>query len=118
MKILLLAGITSLSACGGATADLYLFDAPPAGVTSVRLTVASMDVHVDDTGKKDKADDAADGSIDDDKKWQSLTVGKVIDLVEHQGEDAADDLGELDLPDGKITQIRLKLDLDAPQVAT
>lgn len=107
----------ALSACGGATAELRLMDAPPEGVTAVKIHVASMQVHVDD---KDKAKDAdpADTSIDADGKWQTLAVDKQIDLVAHQGEDAAAVLGQLDLPEGKITQIRLVLDTSKPNVAT
>jgi hypothetical protein len=70
--------------------------------------------------EKDKAKDADpnDSSIDSDDKWQTLPVDKQIDLVAHQGETAADVLGQLDLPEGKITQIRLVIDLTKPNVAT
>lgn len=106
-----------LAACGGSpTIELNLMDAPPEGVTAVKLFVASMDVHVAGDGAKDA--DPADDSIDDDGKWTSLSVGREIDLVQHQGESAADVLGQLELPEGKITQIRLHLDETRPNVAT
>lgn len=116
-KLTVLSAALLLSACGGASAELRLMDAPPQGVTSVKIHVASMQVHVDD---KDKAKDAdpADSSIDADGKWQTLAVDKQIDLVAHQGEAAANVLGQLDLPEGKITQIRLVIDLAKPNVAT
>jgi hypothetical protein len=101
-------------ACGGPTAELKLMDAPPEGVTAVNIKVVSMQVHVVD---KDKAKDADpnDSSIDDSDKWVSLAVGKTIDLVAHQGEGAAEVLGQLDLPEGKITQIRLVIDTEKPE---
>jgi hypothetical protein len=88
-------------------------DAPPEGVTSVVLFVASMAVHVDDKSKTASDDVPKEG-----KKWRVLTVGKAIDLVAHEGEDAAAVLGQLELPEGKITQIRLALDTEEPQTAT
>ena len=101
--------------CGeSSTAELRLMDAPPAGVTSVKIYVASMQVHVDD---KSKTSSTLDG-IDDDQKWHSLSVNKTIDLVQHQGETAALVLGQLGLPVGKITQIRLLLDTTKPNTAT
>jgi hypothetical protein len=99
-----------LVGCGaaGSTADLALMDAPPAGVTAVVIQVAAMQVHVEDN---DDATDSDSGtSIDDDSKWESLSVNRSIDLVQHQGETAAELLGQLPLPPGKITQIRLVID--------
>ncbi len=91
------------------TATLYLMDAPPPGVTSVIVHVASIQVHVDDKTKT-TSDDAADTKKDGDGKWKTLLVNKPVDLVLAQTETAAVKLGELPLPDGKITQIRLMLD--------
>jgi hypothetical protein len=109
-----LATATLALGCGSASADLYLFDAPPPGVKAVNIQVASMDVHVDaDFGKTDSVA-ADDTSIDNDSKWESLTVDKNIDLVQHQGETAAELLGQLDLPEGKITQLRLVIDVSDP----
>ena len=106
-----------LTACGGSTATLEIMDAPPAGVTAVSLFVGSMDVHVvDDDEAKDA--DPNDVSIDEDGQWESLQVNKAIDLAAHQGEGAAATLGELDLPAGKITQVRLTLDANQPNTVT
>lgn len=114
-KLIPLFAVVTLAACGpGSTAELRLMDAPPAGVTAVHVTVAAMQVHVDDKDSK-KDGDPTDSSIDDDKKWVSLAVNRKIDLVAHQGETAADVLGKLDLPPGKITQIRLLLDTSKPE---
>lgn len=119
-----------LAACGGSsTLDLKLFDAPPAGVTAVNIYIASMQVHVDDdatdaadanktTAQKAGSRDPNDATIDDDSKWVSLTVNKSIDLVAHQGETAAELLGQLTLPEGKITQLRLVVDTTQPNTAT
>jgi hypothetical protein len=108
----------AFAACGGGenTATLHLMDAPPEGVTAVKLTVAAMQLHVV-PGKDGPSSSSAadDDSIDDhEDAWRSLTVGRQIDLVQHQGETAADVLGELGLPEGKITQIRLVLDTSEP----
>lgn len=102
----------ALVGCGGgeSTATLKLMDAPTDDLKKLEVTVASMQVHVvdnDDKATEGKPDDA---TIDDDEKWVSLAVNKKIDLMAHVGEGAADTLGELGLPEGKITQIRLVLD--------
>jgi hypothetical protein len=102
---------------GGSTATMKLQDAPPQGVSAVSLTVLSAEAHVVDVDKAKDAD-PADGTIDDDTSWVKLTVNRPIDLVAHQGETAADLLGSLDLPAGKITQIRLMLDVSAPEKNT
>lgn len=102
------------AACGDPEMALWLMDAPPPGVTSVRLHVASMTVHVIDKsqGKKDEAD-GVDG-----EKWRRLRVDRAIDLVQYQGERAATLLGTLSLPLGKVTQIRLHLDLARENAVT
>lgn len=107
LAALALAGCTDDPA--ESTAQLYLMDAPPTGVTSVIVHVASIQVHVDDKSKT-TSDDAADSKKDADGKWRTLTYNKPVDLVLAQTETAAIKLGELALPDGKITQIRLMLD--------
>jgi hypothetical protein len=117
MKVTQLVALTPLllTACGGsAQATLKLMDAPPAGVTAVHVTVASMQVHVDAADSK-RDGDPADSTIDDDARWSSLSVGRTIDLVQHQGETAAEVLGQLDLPEGKVTQLRLRLDTSRPE---
>ncbi len=116
MTRILIATLASLmlTACGGAgsTATMRLMDAPPAGVTAVNVTVKSIEAHVDDKSSS-KDGDPADSSIDSDDKWVTLTLNKKIDLVAHQGETAANLLGDLELPPGKVTQVRLQLDTSA-----
>jgi hypothetical protein len=112
LHLFAVAAAALLGACGGsATADLYLLDAPPDNLKAVNIYVTSMAVHVNDV---DKGESETDAAIDDDGKWQTLPVGKSIDLVQHEGESAALLLGQLDLPDGKITQIRLVVDVTQP----
>jgi hypothetical protein len=142
---------TSTGTQQGALAQVALMDAPPEGVTAVKLTVASMQVHVvpgslaTDAGSDDAdagavetdAGEALDPSadagtvtddggsaevappeeVDDDGEgsWVTLDVDRTIDLVQHQGETAADILGQLQLPAGKITQLRLVLDTSVPE---
>ena len=110
----LLALALAAAGCGtddeGSVATLRLQDAPPTGVTSVKVKVASMQVHVAKSDDKKTESDPNDTTVDDSDRWVSLAVNKTIDLVAHQGEGAAETLGDLDLPAGKITQIRLELD--------
>lgn len=120
LPISLAGGLALLAGCGGsddATLELMLMDAPPPGVTAVNIHVAAMQVHVVDKSKPGDAD-PGDTSIDDDSSWHSLTVDRSIDLVARQGEGAAEVLGQLPLPEGKITQIRLVIDTGKPNTAT
>lgn len=105
----------ALAACGGgtSTATLKLMDAPTDDLKKLEITVASMQVHVVPSEDAKNAADPNDASIDDDDSWVSLAVNKKIDLLAHVGEGAADTLGDLELPEGKITQIRLVLDTAA-----
>ncbi len=117
-----LAGVALAIGCGGSnTATLYLYDAAPAGVTAVNVYVKSMDVHVETGDTAASTTDSADPndtSIDNDGKWESLPVDKSIDLLQHQGQTAADVLGQVTLPDGKVTQLRLVIDPAQPNTAT
>ncbi len=105
----------------GATLELKLMDAP-AGVEHVNLLVGSIQAHVAGGAENDKGEgqpgeeqaDPADSSIDNDGSWNTLEVNKTIDLMAHQGELNALSLGELSIPEGKITQLRLILDTSAP----
>jgi hypothetical protein len=106
----------AISCGGGSTAQLNLFDAPPPGVTAVSIWVKSMQVHVADKDDK-KNGDPNDTSIDDDDRWHTLSVNHAIDLVQHEGETAAEVLGQLPLPEGKVTQIRLFVDTAAANTA-
>jgi hypothetical protein len=125
MRHVLAASLTALavSACGsaGSTATLKLMDKPTDDVSKVEITVASMQVHVVKPDDAKTQADPADASVDDATVatdgatygWQSLAVNKKIDLLAHVGEGAAATLGDLPLPEGKITQIRLVLDTTA-----
>ncbi len=145
----------------GTTFAFHLQDAPPEGVTSVKVTVLSVEAHVIDRSSDDgdttigsdttvgsdttaaETTTAADtttvsdtttepppappAGVDtttgedvllepvEDGAWLSLPVNKVIDLVAHQGEGAAELLGELALPAGRVTQLRLHLDVAVPE---
>jgi hypothetical protein len=112
MKMTLALAVTALGlGCGseGTTASFKLQDAPPQGVTKVEITVLSAEAHVVPE-KEAKDTDPADTTVDDSPSWVTLEINKKIDLVAHQGEGAAVTLGELGLPEGKITMLRLKLD--------
>jgi hypothetical protein len=63
-----------------------------------------------------EVDDALLDPADDDGPgvWLSLPVQKVVDLVAHQGEGAAELLGDVPLPVGKVTKLRLLLDVSLP----
>jgi hypothetical protein len=98
----------------GTTATFKIQDAPPEGVTSVKVTIATAEAHVVDTDKA-KDTEPSDTSIDDSSGWVTLDINKTIDLMAHQGESAAETLGELGLPEGKITMLRLKLDTTKPE---
>lgn len=110
-SLALAAAPLALAACGAGegTATLKLMDAPPDGIKAVNVKVLAMAVHVAEEGKKDDASD------DDSGGWKTLEVNKTIDLVAHQGEGAAETLGDLPLPEGKITQIRLVIDTEKPE---
>lgn len=112
---------------GKAILELKLMDAP-LGLDHVTILVGSIQVHVaqqegDDEakngqgGKPEAAEvaDPEDNTIDNDDNWVTLTVNKSIDLLAHQGEANALSLGELGIPEGKITQIRLILDTSKPE---
>jgi hypothetical protein len=110
---LALAFLPLLPACASedATVEAHFYDAPPADVAAVRLTIAALQVHVAASG--DKSDDSA--GIDTDGRWTVLTVGHEIDVASLQGEANASHLGVTALPPGKITQIRLLLDTSKPE---
>lgn len=125
MRHVLAASLLALAvtACGsaGSTATLKLMDATKDSVSKVEITIASMQVHVVKSDDSKTQADPADASIDDATTatdgetygWQSLAVNQKIDLLAHVGEGAAATLGDLKLPEGKITQIRLVLDTTA-----
>lgn len=101
-----------LASCGGgSTVALELTDAPPdrQNIDHVYISLAAVEVHVVDKASKEDGD-PKDKSIDKSNKWQTITsrAGK-FDLLALQN-DVTASLGELDLPEGKITQIRLHID--------
>lgn len=86
-------------------------------VKSVTVTIAEVDAHVSGQGDKelDEKTDEVDGPTvpDDDGKWQVVSSTPVtVDLMTLR-DGLTQPLGIATLPDGKITQIRLKLATDA-----
>lgn len=122
LTVCALAAVACASPEAPPTAEFRLMDAPPDGVSSVRVYVAAIQAHVAPGSVED--DDQADKSAKPKEvaeradAWVTLPVGREIDLVKHQGEMKATVLGELTLPEGKITQIRLILDTTRPHTAT
>ncbi len=98
----------------GTTATFKLHDAKLPDVSSVKVTIATAEAHVVPTDDTTEMDPTGSG-IDDSKSWVTLDVNKTIDLYAHEGESAAETLGELGLPEGKITMLRLKLDTTKPE---
>lgn len=111
---LLVFAALSLAACGGdkPTVALQLTDAPPDtdSMQSVFVTLARAEVHVANKGAKEDGD-PNDDSIDGDKSWVTIDLGgsEAYDLLTLQN-DVTAFLGENEVPEGKITQIRLFLD--------
>lgn len=117
------------TACGGTTTvTVQLTDAPPdvSAIEHVSVSLEHVDVHV--AGADAAGDDGAapagsehgsaddesagsgDGSSRDGGGWRTVTAkAGTFDLVALQN-DVRATLGELELPDGKITQIRLFID--------
>jgi hypothetical protein len=103
--------------CGGnGTLSLQLTDAPPdtANLAAVTVTLSSVDVHLaggDDEGEGEGKKDAPDGGTADEQGggWVTLPGARSFDLLRLQNGVVAS-LGELQLPPGKITQIRLRID--------
>jgi len=114
-----LAGATSLAACSSTKVTLELTDAPPAesDIEHVYVSLNHVDVHVAGDAAKDEAsddgEDAGSAGADDganEPGWRTVTPkAGTFDLVALRN-DVRAALGELDLPDGKITQIRLFMD--------
>jgi len=103
-----------LAACGGnGTVAIELTDAPPdtATLSHVYVSLSSVDVHLAggaDEGTKE--DTRAGEDKGKDGGWHTVNprAGR-FDLLALQN-DVTASLGELDLPEGKITQIRLFID--------
>jgi hypothetical protein len=108
-------------ACGSTKVRVELTDAPPdaAALAHVEVTLSRVEVHVAD-GDDDGDDDGDEGEsskngadADDDDEgsgWKTVaSPAGTFDLVALQN-DVRVTLGELELPSGKITQIRLFID--------
>lgn len=77
-------------------------------VQSVKVTVDEIWAHVEDT-KEAKDSITGESVSDDDKKWQLVSSDDVVlDLMTVRN-NATKPLGDIPVPAGKITQIRLKL---------
>ncbi|PTL79922.1 DUF4382 domain-containing protein [Vitiosangium sp. GDMCC 1.1324] len=76
-------------------------------VKSVKVTVSEIWVHVEG---QEAQDDVEGSKVDDsDKKWQQVSSTETaIDLMTVRNQ-ATKPLGDITVPEGKITQIRLKL---------
>lgn len=87
-------------------------------VRSVKVTVSEIWVHVEDKATKTEAgDDKVEGDKVEDsgKSWQQVSSEeRTIDLMTVRNA-ATKPLGDIAVPDGKITQIRLKLKGTAPE---
>lgn len=98
-----------LGGCSGTgTVALQLTDAPvdTDELASVFVTLAGAEVHVVQTGTAESDDPA----IDEDNKWVSVPLERTsVDLLTLRDGVFAP-LGEAEVPEGKITQIRLRLD--------
>jgi hypothetical protein len=112
-----------LVACADTTVTLELTDAPPdiASLEHVFVTIARVEVHVagtdddddddDDDGEKENEPGAEQDAEDDEGAgWRTVAApAGTFDLMALRN-DVRATLGELELPDGKITQIRLFID--------
>lgn len=117
-KLSILAALVLATACGSGsgTVTLWITDAPAdlVGVTAIKVSLAAIQVHVADADEN-KSGDPADSSIDGDSKWVTFTpTVRTFDLMTLTNNTTAG-LGTLELPVGKITQIRLLLDTSKPE---
>jgi hypothetical protein len=103
-----------LMGCGKDTRVTFeLTDAPPdtAAIEHVFVTLARVEAHV--AGDGDARDEGPGNDDDDDadrQGWHTITPhAGTFDLLSLQN-DVRATLGELELPNGKITQIRLFID--------
>src|SRR6185436_1964375 len=107
-----------VAGCGGSegTLSLQLTDAPPdlGAMSAALITIDDVDVHLAGPGD-DQATDAGEKKDDgkEDKGWVTLTRDpQTFDLLKLQN-DVVAALGDFQLPEGKITQIRLHIDTGA-----
>jgi hypothetical protein len=112
---MLSAGLLASAGCGGnnGTLSLQLTDAPPdlASMSAALITVDDIDVHLAGAGDEQATDagEKKDGDKED-RGWVTLArTPETFDLLKLQN-DAVAALGDFELPEGKITQIRLHID--------
>ncbi len=115
-------GTLNLSLTSDAMSTTSSTTTPPASlddatVKSITLTITEVDVHLADKGAPDD-----NNPPDDDGGWQTLNLVdtdggpvKTVDIVVIR--DAPTSLGTIQLPTGKITQIRLKVQTDGASIA-
>ena len=108
----------SVVACSNTKVTLELTDAPPdtSDIEHVYVSLNHVDVHVAGDDASDDASDAGESEKDDsdagadDGGWRTVTPkAGTFDLVALKN-DVRAALGQLELPSGKITQIRLFID--------
>ncbi len=83
-----------------------------ASVQSIALTVTELDVHLAGMDAPGTIDPGKNGPPDNDGGWHKVTLPTpTIDVVLSRTKPVS--LGNITLPSGKITQIRMKLQVDA-----
>ena len=122
--LFVLVAAASVVACSNTKVTLELTDAPPdtSNIEHVYVSLNHVEVHVagddanDDASDAGEPDDDTTASTKDDSNdgkdggWRTVTPkAGTFDLVALQ-DDVRAALGELELPSGKITQIRLFID--------
>jgi hypothetical protein len=109
-------------ACSGnGTLALRLTDAPPdlGNIQSAVVTLAAAEAHFAGDGD-DKTDEKPDGDVDEGGHggWVRVTgAPSSYDLLRLQN-GVSELIGEIGLPDGKITQLRLFIDETGPNQVT
>ncbi|XXF80480.1 DUF4382 domain-containing protein [Myxococcaceae bacterium GXIMD 01537] len=99
--------VTSDDSSENATSVVSAFAADLSSVKAINLTVSEVWVHVAGGSAADSID--GDGVSDSDKGWEQVsTEERVFDLMTVRNQ-ATKPLGDVSVPEGKITQIRLKL---------
>lgn len=138
-RTLPLASLLMLAACGGGTLDLSLTSDDSGdnalgtvsaaavaaettdltGVKAVNVTVSEVWVHVAEDKADDEAEDSVDGAsvAEDSKGWEQVSSEELtFDLIALRNQ-ATKPLGELPVPAGKITQMRLVLEGGAEEAS-
>lgn len=100
LRSTLAAAMVALAACGSSSGNgilaVELVDAPSPDVKGIVVTIDTVTAHSEQAG------------------WVTIAHGPItVDLLTLQ--DVAMKLGEVELPAGTVTEVRLKLDPDGPQ---